>query len=421
VTSMAGIGDTLRGKTVLVTGGSGFIGCRLVERLIERHGARVRVLVRDVSRAARVATFPVDIARGSVLDTAAVHQAARDCDVVFHCAYGTAGAQGERARTNFDGTRIVFEAALAAGVRRVVDLSTLMVYGATDDGDLDESSPRRRLGDAYADSKRRAEGLALDWARKRALPVVVLQPTAVYGPYGGVWTETPLRQLQSGRMPLIDGGEGVANAVYVDDLVSAMLLAATRDGVVGEAFLVSGPESESWRAFYSRFEAMLDGPPGGRLQAQTAAEARAAWRRRFRRAPSLVAVLASRWAGDGELRTAVLASRELERARAWASALPEWAQAFLKARARAFRDSRQARRQESGRAAPDSAARDAGVMPVHVLPPKAVEFFAARTRVRIDKARRLLGYEPAFSLDRGMRLTEAWARWAGVVPPARRD
>ena len=73
------------------------------------------------------------------------------------------------------------------------------------------------------------------------LPVAVLQPTAVYGPYGGVWTEAVIRALRSGRQILVNGGDGLGNAVYVDDLVSAMLLAAVREGVVGEAFLVSGP------------------------------------------------------------------------------------------------------------------------------------------------------------------------------------
>ena len=116
----------------------------------------------------------------------------------------------------------MLEAARAVGASRVVHLSTLMVYGQTGDGDLDETAPRVRFGNPYSDSKLEAEAIALS----SGLPVAVLQPTAVYGPYGGVWTEAVLRALKAGRQILVDGGEGLGNAVYVDDLVSAMLLAA---------------------------------------------------------------------------------------------------------------------------------------------------------------------------------------------------
>ncbi len=179
--------------------------------------------------------------------------AAAGCDVVFHCAYGTGGSQKRRGFVNSEGTRRVLAAAAAAGAGRVVHLSTLMVYGRTADGDLDESAPRRRFGDAYSDSKLAAESVAMAWARAGRVPVVVLQPTAVYGPWGGVWTAQPLAALRSGRLILVDGGAGTANAVYVDDLVSAMLLAAVRDGVVGEAFLVSAAEPVTWRELYGRF------------------------------------------------------------------------------------------------------------------------------------------------------------------------
>lgn len=403
--NLAGV-EALRGRTVLVTGGSGFIGCRLVERLIERHGARVRVLVRDVGRASRVATFPVEIVRGSILDGGTVQRAAEGCDTIFHCAYGTAGSQGDRARTNLDGTRRVLEAALAVGARRVVDLSTLMVYGETAAGDLDETAPRRRFGDPYADSKRAAEQLAVRWAAERGLPVVILQPTAVYGPYGGVWTELPLRQLATGRVPLIDHGRGLANAVYVDDLVSAMLLAATRDGVEGEAFLISGAESEPWSDFYARFEAMLNVAKGSRLHSMSIAEARSLWRRHRWRLPSLAGVLGSHWRSDEAFRSELMASREVVMARNLASQLPEGVQQFLKRRAKAYQERRRTRL--------DSPPASAPTLPTHPPSPRMIAFFSARTRVRIDKARRLLGYEPEFSLDRGMALTAAWARWANV-------
>ena len=82
-------------------------------------------------------------------------------------------------------------------------------------------------------------------------------------------------------------------------------------------------------------------------------------------------------------------------------------QQFLKRRAKAYQE----RRRTGLGAAPSSSAPN---LPTHPPSPRMIAFFSTRTRVRIDKARRLLGYEPEFSLDRGMALTAAWARWANV-------
>lgn len=390
----------LAGRRVLVTGASGFIGGRLAERLVLHHGADVRVLVRSVSSALRVARLPVEFRRGDVTDEASVAAALEGCELLFHCAYGTSGSQKHRAFVNRAGTERLLRAAERARVARVVHLSTLMVYGRTADGDLDETAPRRRFGNAYSDSKLAAEALALAAARAGRVPVTVLQPTGVYGPWGGVWTAQPLRALGAGRVVLVDGGRGLANMVYVDDLVSAMLLAAVREGAVGEAFLVSGAEPVTWKELYERYAAML--PPGPeRTVEMSAADARAhhrAWRRSV---PRLHRELLGSVRGDRALRERLFATRELRALRELASAaLPERWQERLKAGMGG-----------GGGPAPPGVTE----LPVHPLTPEMIDFYAARTRVRIDKARRVLGYEPAFSLARGMELTEAWARWAGLA------
>jgi nucleoside-diphosphate-sugar epimerase len=391
------------GRRVLVTGASGFIGGRIAERLALYHGAKVRVLVRGVAAAARLARLPVELVRGDVTDGAAMTAAAAGCDLVFHCAYGTSGSQRHRAWVNRVGTRRVLEAATAARASRIVHLSTLMVYGRTGDVDLDETAPRRRFGNAYSDSKLAAEREAMLWARAGRAPVTILQPTAVYGPWGGVWTAQPLGTLASGRFILVDGGAGTANAVYVDDLVSAMLLAAVRDEAVGEAFLVSGPAPLPWHELYGRFAAML-GAGEERFVSMSADEARALWKRHRRAVPRLHRELAGAFLGDRLLRERLMSTRELVALRELASTvLPESWQRRIKAR------------MGGGGASTPS---PTGELPIHPLSPELIDFFAARTRVRIDKARRLLGYEPAFSIERGMELTEAWARWANLLGAA---
>lgn len=394
--SLASIEGALAGKRVLITGATGFIGGRLAERLVLEHGAEVRALVRNLAAAARLARFPMTILQGDVTSVPSLATALQGCDVVFHCAYGTKGSQKLRAWVNREGTRRVIEAARAARVRRVVHLSTLMVYGQTADGDLDETAPRRRFGNAYSDSKLDAERIALS----SGVPVAVLQPTAVYGPYGGVWTEAVLAALKKGRQILVNGGDGLANAVYVDDLVSAMMLAAVKDGAVGEAFLISGEEPVTWREMYGRFARMLGDSP--RTVEMTEEEALAYWKRWQREQPRTAGEALRILKQDQKVRDRILAAREMVWLRDMASAvLPESVQKKIKERISGG----------GGRPAPP-VSRELPVLP---LDPQMIGFFRARTRVRIDKARRLLGYRPAFDFETGMDLTERWAAWANLL------
>ena len=392
--SLAEIAGALAGRRVLVTGATGFIGGRLVERLIVEHGAEVRVLVRNLAAAARLARFPVTVLRGDITSSPDLAVAIQGCDAVFHCAYGTSGSQKHRAYINREGTRRVLEASRAANVGRIVYLSTLMVYGQTTDGDLDETAPRRRFGNAYSDSKLEAEQIALT----SGLPVAVLQPTAVYGPYGGVWTESVIRALKAGRQILINGGEGLGNAVYVDDLVSAMLLAAVQDAAVGEAFLISGEEPVTWRELYGRFERMLG--MERRTVDMTEAEALAFWRQWKRAQPHAVGEALRILKSEQPIRERIERTREGVWLREMASTvLPEKVQQRIKA----------------GLGSGGRPSRTAAELPIHPLSPEMIGFFRPRTRVRIDKAKRLLGYRPAFDFETGMDLTEKWARWANLL------
>ena len=145
---------------MLVTGAYGKVGRALVPALM-RAGPEVRALVRNLAGAARLARFPVTVLRGDVGSAPDLAAAIQGCEIVFHCAYGTSGSQKHRAWVNREGTRRVLEASRAAKAGRIVHLSTLMVYGETPDGDLDETAPRRRFGNAYSDSKMEAEQIAL--------------------------------------------------------------------------------------------------------------------------------------------------------------------------------------------------------------------------------------------------------------------
>ncbi|MEM7199696.1 MAG: NAD-dependent epimerase/dehydratase family protein [Planctomycetota bacterium] len=398
----------LSGKRVLVTGGSGFIGSRLVERLIRECGAQVRVMVRSYARAARVARFEVELVQGDVADRDAVAKAVAGCDVVFHAAYGNDGNEARQREVTVGGTENVLTAAKANGCQRVVHVSTINVYGATPDGDLDESAPRKYFGDAYSDTKLDAEQMALRWHREQGVPATVVQPTVVFGPFALAWTVRILGEMGTGRVMLIDGGDGLCNAVYVDDLVSGMLLAATREEAIGEAFLLSGAEPVTWRDFYGHYERMLGRPATAVV---SAADALADFDARFKkRRRSIVREALSLLREERPVRQRVLGSLEGTALRGAAKlVLPRGVRQSLRRRIGLG-----AGKPASG-TAPSSGAAPAEERPIHPMPPSAIDYQKAKTVVRIDKARRLLGYEPQFDVAAGMQRVAPWAKWAGFL------
>lgn len=251
---------SIQGQRILVTGGTGFIGGRLVEQLMLNHQVKVRAVVRDFRRAIRMRRFDVELVGASLTDQAVLNNAMKDCDTVFHCAFGSSGNAQQQRETTVDGTRSLLEAAQSAGVKRFINLSTLSVYGDLTTATLNEESPRHKSGDLYADTKLAAEQLVLAAHQASGMQTTVLQPTVVYGPFGGWWTAGQISRVKNGRFVLPEDGSGICNPVYVDDVVQAMLCAADSADAGGASFLITGPEHKTWREYYAHFERMVGRP-----------------------------------------------------------------------------------------------------------------------------------------------------------------
>lgn len=247
-------------RNVLVTGATGFIGGRLVQRLSSASDVRLRALVRDPDKARSWTAGAVELIQGDITDRHSLDAALKDCDVVFHCAAlmhdATTDAQGFH-RVNVEGTRNMLEAALQAGVRRFVHLSSIAVYGTNPRQGADETDEYQFGREGYANSKIESEQIALAYHRQRGLPVVVLRPANVYGPRSSFWTVWMITMIQAGRLSLIDDGQGMANPVYIDNLVDAMQLAAHHTGAVGEVFVVSDGTQVTWKEFLGYYARMV--------------------------------------------------------------------------------------------------------------------------------------------------------------------
>lgn len=384
----------LLGARVLVVGASGFLGGRLAERLVLECGADVRVLVRTVMSAASLARFPVRLFVGDILNAADIAAAIDGCAVVFNCVKGKGKDPALRRAADVDGARLVVEAAAAAGAR-VVHVSTMAVYERPSDGEFDERTPAARAGDLYTDTKLAGERAALAAGARLGVPVTIVQPTAIYGPNAGVYGVDILEELRSHRVILVNGGNGICNAIYVDDAVTGLLLAATTASAPGERFLISGPEYPTWREFFAGFEQLLGAE---RTVSMSVASALDLWQRSTCR-PSLLSEALNVCRENAAVRTRLLATRE-------GAVVRGLGQRMLSDTLR--RRLRGDALNHTNGTSPD--------LPVAAIRPWVVHNMARKARVRIDKARTQLGYEPVFSLEHGMRLTGAWARWAGLAP-----
>lgn len=254
----------LAGRTVLVTGASGFVGGHLAVRLATEEGARVRVLVRKTSRTEHLQDLGIEFCLGSITDLDSLRPACDGVDVVFHCAALARewGDVEEMHRTNAVGTGNVLQAAVDAGVPRVVHTSSIAVYGLEPADGTDETVPfNRASGNPYADSKIAAEDLVQHYCREEGLNVTVLRPADIYGPRSTTGTLGPMVAIKLGWMELIDGGEGVSNHLYVDNLVDAYILAAENDHVAGQAYIISDGIGTPWRDFFGRYAQMVGKGP----------------------------------------------------------------------------------------------------------------------------------------------------------------
>ncbi len=229
-------------KRAFVTGGTGFIGSRLVALLIAR-GIEVRALARSEAGLEKVKALGAVPVPGDVTNRESMKEAMCGCNVVFHVAalYEVGTRYARQMKTiNVDGAQNVFETALEAGVPKIVFTSTLAVHGDTKGRVVDENHqiPFENLKSStlYEQTKWRAHyEVALPMIRKGA-PIVIVESGGVYGPEDHSVLGDLLALYVRGLRVLLDRDTAMT-FVYVDDVAEGHILAAEK-GRIGEAYIV---------------------------------------------------------------------------------------------------------------------------------------------------------------------------------------
>lgn len=229
-------------KTAFVTGGTGFIGSRLIALLVGR-GVRVRALARLQAGLEKVKALGAEPVQGDVIDPEPLKEAMRGCDVVFHVAsmYEVGlRYKAQMEKVNVDGVRNVIEAAWKAGVPKIVFTSTIGVFGDTRGKLVDETYEYKgTFSTVYERTKWTAHYQVVLPLIKQGAPVVIVMPSAVFGP-GDHSTVNDLMKLHMhGRLPILPGKETTFSHVYVDDVAEGHILAAEK-GRIGESYLLTG-------------------------------------------------------------------------------------------------------------------------------------------------------------------------------------
>lgn len=249
----------------LITGAGGFIGTRLCARLDEAGRQAYAPLLRHA--AAWPAHRPRPVV-ADLLDAPRLRQALQGSDAVVHLAHGDRGPQA---------TRNLVQAATAAGVKRFVHISTMSVHGPVPGPEAarEDTAAIGRYAHAYSDSKAEQEEIVQAAHDRGDLPVVILRPTIVYG-LGGHFEGQVIDQARAGVVTLLDGGAGICNAVFVDDVCDAIEAALESPHALGEAMFINGDHAISWGEFIRTFAAMVE--PAPRFENLDAAAALAWWR-----------------------------------------------------------------------------------------------------------------------------------------------
>lgn len=248
----------IKNKKILITGGAGFIGTTLAERLIkDNHVVILDNFHRDALTPSGLKDHPnLTVIKGSVLDTQKIASAMKDCNMVVHMA-AIAGVDTvmkipvTTMKVSMIGTYNILEAALDLGnIERLIDFSTSEVFGSyAFKVNEKDSTTLGAVGEArwtYAVSKLATEHMANCYYKQHKIPTVCIRPFNIYGPRQvgeGAIHHFIVKALKSEKVTVHNDGSQVRAWCYIDDIVDGILQALTKEKAVGQSFNIGNPRS----------------------------------------------------------------------------------------------------------------------------------------------------------------------------------
>ena len=225
---------------VLVTGGTGFTGKALVRRMLDEGHEVVALDYKEGYKSAEIRDWGAELVLGTITDPATVDRCMRGVQIVHHVAAAFRELNVPRSHyhdVNVEGTRLLLQAALEQGVRKLVYCSTCGVHGNVDHPPGGEDAPIQPA-DYYQETKYEAEPIVLDYVAK-GLKSTILRPAAIFGPGDTGRYQMIFKQLKRGWFPMFGSGQVLYHSLYIDNFLDAFVLSMDEDRGVGQAYLIA--------------------------------------------------------------------------------------------------------------------------------------------------------------------------------------
>ncbi len=248
-------------EPILVTGGTGFIGRRLIDRLLEMNLEVVSFALPDEPVPDNWGE-KVKVLRGDITKKDDVNAAMSGINTVFHLAAVVGmGAYEVHWAVTVEGSRNVYDAAVANDTK-VVLASSVVVYGdQIQTESCHEGLEHGEYQGSYSRAKMAQEKLAFEYHADRGMGLVVIRPANVYGAGSGPWVEGAVALLQADMLPIIGDGSGNAGLVHVDNVVEAFLLAAAEPKAEGQVYTACDGLDVTWGRYFNDLAAMVGKSP----------------------------------------------------------------------------------------------------------------------------------------------------------------
>lgn len=228
---------------ILVTGGTGFTGKALVKRLVDEGHQVVALDCKEGHKSHEIREWGAELVLGSVTDRDVIARCVNGAEVVHHVAAAFREIKAPESHyhaVNVEGTRLLLEAAVAAGVKKFIYCGTCGVHGNVENPPGDEQSPIQPE-EYYQRTKYEAEPIVLEYA-SRGLDATILRPNAIFGPGDLGRFYLIFKQLERGWFPMFGSGKVLYHPLYIDNFMDAFVLAMRPGAGKGEAYLIADEE-----------------------------------------------------------------------------------------------------------------------------------------------------------------------------------